>query len=280
MYVVFRDPAYLVLGVAVAQIDPLSVAARSVPADISPRTRSLLSAWASFDDPVTTLLAVYLSAFVLWQTGRTTALPAQIPSGTAALASQAALNLGLAAAVYLLWRAYAARSRRVRVPASTRRISAVDVVLVLVLVGAVAAAVAGYLMLGIALVGLFYRPAVLERVLPAVAAGAFLVAAFALGLVVARGIDVVAGLLLGVAAYLAQVVVGLVVAARLPRHERWYIALAQQNGITAIILSLLLEPVFPGTVAVVAPAIVVVNILHAAANAGVNRRPGCWRHAG
>ncbi|NDU74571.1 hypothetical protein GWI34_18315 [Actinomadura sp. DSM 109109] len=40
-----------------------------------------------------------------------------------------------------------------------------------------------------------------------------------------------------------------------------------QNGITEIILALLLEPFFGGTVAVVAPAILVINLLCPSSNA-------------
>jgi hypothetical protein len=53
--------------------------------------------------------------------------------------------------------------------------------------------------------------------------------------------------------------------------DRWHISFAQQNGLTAIILALLFEPVHPGTVAIVAPAIIVVNGLHALVNKGFDK---------
>jgi hypothetical protein len=72
---------------------------------------------------------------------------------------------------------------------------------------------------------------------------------------------------LGVAAYAAQVVVALLLTIpKVWRGDRARLALGQQNGLTAIILALLLEPNFPGTIAVVAPAIIVVNLLHALCN--------------
>jgi hypothetical protein len=62
--------------------------------------------------------------------------------------------------------------------------------------------------------------------------------------------------------------------------DRVYLALGQQNGITAVILALALQPVLPYAVSVVAPAILAVNILNIASN-GVwdNRaRIARWYH--
>ncbi|NUR64455.1 MAG: hypothetical protein HOQ47_01735, partial [Streptomyces sp.] len=52
-----------------------------------------------------------------------------------------------------------------------------------------------------------------------------------------------------------------------PARDRVSLSLSQQNGITAIILALLLEPALPQAVAVIAPAILVVNLLHLGSNA-------------
>jgi hypothetical protein len=138
-------------------------------------------------------------------------------------------------------------------------------VAIAVLLGAAAVAVGNFLMLGIAAIGLFFRPGI-GRALGWVAPVAFLAALVMLGLVLADGIQVVPGLVLGLAAFGAQVVVGTLMTRSLVRDDRLRLALSQQNGITAVILALLLESVFPGTVAVVAPAIVVVGVLHLAAN--------------
>ena len=55
-YVLTRDIRYAVLGMAVAQMDPLSVAALNNNPRMSPRTKTVLNMWASFDDPVTALI--------------------------------------------------------------------------------------------------------------------------------------------------------------------------------------------------------------------------------
>src|ERR1041385_3049928 len=61
LFFVFREPNHLILAVAVAQIDPLSVAAMRAKSRMSDSAKALLSAWASFDDPITVLLTVYIT---------------------------------------------------------------------------------------------------------------------------------------------------------------------------------------------------------------------------
>nr|BFE49513.1 hypothetical protein GCM10017745_29400 [Saccharothrix mutabilis subsp. capreolus] len=65
MFLVYRQPEHLVFAVAVAQIDPLSVAAVRAKSKMSDSAKALLSAWASFDDPITVLLTVYITSFAL-----------------------------------------------------------------------------------------------------------------------------------------------------------------------------------------------------------------------
>jgi hypothetical protein len=81
-----------------------------------------------------------------------------------------------------------------------------------------------------------------------------------------NGANIWPGLALGFLAYTAQIIIGLILGRALPYKDRLHIAFAQQNGITAIILALLFETYYPGTAAIVAPAIIAINILHAVAN--------------
>ncbi|GIF05465.1 hypothetical protein Asi03nite_30030 [Actinoplanes siamensis] len=261
MYAVYREPRYAVLGVAVAQIDPLAVAAMSAGSRMSARARSLLAAWAAFDDPITVLLTVYGAA---WLIG------GPIVGGGATSALLGILqNLALAAAGLALWTLLRLLRRRYDG-------RAVDAGEILGLVVLLAAAAVLSLALGVALLGLFYRPA-LDRWVPRITQAAFLSACFLVGIPLAAGIEPGAGLLLGLCAFGAQVVAGLVIPARIGLRDRAYLAAGQQNGITAIILALLLEVAFPGTVGVVAPAILVVAVLYTASNAlldsGLRPRP-------
>jgi hypothetical protein len=268
MFLVFHRREYVILAVAVAQIDPLSVAAIRSRYGGSKRASSLLSAWASFDDPVTTLLTIYIAGWLL-ASSHTGGRLGSSAGGLMTFGTGLLGNAALAAGAYLLWLAGRAVCRRVAPLDTVTRtplLRAVRITMVLLLVALVAVAVINFLMLGLALIGLFFRPAP-DKALRWVTSGAFLVATFALGLLLTQGVTLGPGVLLGLAAYGAQIVVGLLITFRLPRNDRIYLALGQQNGITAIILALLLESSFPGSAAIIAPAILVVNVLHTAANA-------------
>ncbi|WP_051385509.1 cation:proton antiporter [Actinokineospora inagensis] len=256
MYAVDQRPVSLVLGVAVAQIDPLSVTA-TMNRRMSDRAKTILSAWAAFDDPVTVLLTVYLSAFTL-------GTPGLLSAGLAGFGASLLGNAVFVVAAAVLWLLYVryARPRLNRV---------VTVLSALVVAAFVVVAVARGLMLGVAIAGLFVRPFAghpkADWTVDKAVTGALLLAGVALGVVLAGSVGpetvglLLKGVVLGVAAYAAQMLVGSLIAARMPRYDRWCLALSQQNGLTAIVLALLLETSFPGTVAVVAPAIVMTNLL-------------------
>src|SRR6187402_2138723 len=61
----FQDPYFLILGIAVAQIDPLSVAGLMKGDRLSKKAKTILYSWASFDDPVTVLLSLYVPMLVM-----------------------------------------------------------------------------------------------------------------------------------------------------------------------------------------------------------------------
>ncbi|MFD0536919.1 hypothetical protein ACFQY7_27525 [Actinomadura luteofluorescens] len=293
MLLVFHDARYLVLGIAVAQIDPLSVAAMRANSRMTPRAKALLFAWASFDDPVTVLLSLYFSILAFRLSGRAGS-PQAGPSGDGlgAYLSDLGLNLTLVAAVYLVL----GTVRNLRTPAgyapapgvTLTRAAAMpaergaqaggrfaDLLSLVVLVGVLLVAAQWMLMLAVALIGLFFRIGTYAKVIDRAVAIAFLVASFALGLLLVNGVDLLPALVLGFAAFGAQALISLLVVPvlkhGLSRRDRVHLALGQQNGITAIILALALEPDFRGTVGVVAPAILVVNVLHYASNGVLNR---------
>ncbi|MEV4004736.1 hypothetical protein [Actinomadura sp. NPDC049753] len=283
MLLVFHDARYLVLGIAVAQIDPLSVAAMRANSRMSSRAKALLFAWASFDDPVTVLLSLYFSILAFRLSGRDGS-PQAGPSGDglSAYLSDLGLNLALAAGAYLVFVAL----RGLRTPAgpasSARRAGTsrrfADLLSMAVLLGVFLVAAQWMLMLAVAVIGLFLRVGTYAKVIDRAVATAFLVASFALGLLLVNGVDLLPALVLGFAAFGAQALISLLVVPvlehGLSRRDRVHLALGQQNGITAIILALALEPDFRGTVGIVAPAILVVNVLHYASNGVLNRLAG------
>jgi len=86
LVVIFGDPIFWVLGIAVAQIDPLSVAALMRGSPMSQRAKTILAAWASFDDPMTVLLALYVPALIV---------SPQVPSALGTSGGLADYSLGL-----------------------------------------------------------------------------------------------------------------------------------------------------------------------------------------
>lgn len=262
MVIAYGGAGYLLLGVAVAQIDPLSVAASLRDRRMSDRAKSVLSAWAAFDDPITVLLVVYLAAVSLPTAGLR---GSGVLAGDGGYLWQLGYNGLLIAAGgmawYLLgvWRG--AHGRR-----CARALQ------YLVLAGLIAVAAAFGLYAGIAVCGLFFRPEI-DSVVGWIVNVAFYAAAFLLGMLLSTGVLVGAGVLLGVSVFLAQVLAGLVISRGMPLDDRVRLALGQQNGVTAIILALAIQPYFPVAVGVVAVAILTVNILHILSNA-------CWDSIG
>ncbi|HEX6873395.1 MAG TPA: cation:proton antiporter [Micromonosporaceae bacterium] len=257
----FGDPLFIILGVTVAQIDPLSVAALMRDERMSTRARTVLAAWSSFDDPFTVVLAIYAAAVAT----NTFGLGHAAPSGTDPFllyATDLGANLALAGIAWLAWRILR------RGPAWLQYAA---------LLALVVTAIATGWMLAIALIGLFARPATLARVIPVLTRWALYAAAVALGVLLISGVSIVAGIALGAAAYLAQAIVAWPLTRRMPTMDRWHLAAAQQNGITAIILALTLQIQFDGVVAVVAPAIVTANLLHTLANHVLDRRTAAKR---
>ncbi|GAA0855250.1 hypothetical protein ACFQVD_02330 [Streptosporangium amethystogenes subsp. fukuiense] len=241
VYLVSGDPRALIMAVVVAQIDPLSVAGVMRNSRLSSQAKTILGAWSSFDDPVTIILAVYAAALVSGSGGG---------GLSASYFADLGLNVLFAAGVYLLW-------RLVR--------NAPPVLTYLTAVGAVVSAAWSSLMLGLATAGLYLRMPDARWLGRAVSA-AFALSAFLMGLLLVGGTNMGMGVLLGLAAYAAQMVAALVLTHGLPLIDRVHLGLAQQNGVTAVILALVFERDFGGFVAVIAPAILTINLVHAVAN--------------
>lgn len=289
MVLLFRRPEYLVLGIAVAQIDPLSVAAMSRGRRMSERAKTLLAVWAAFDDPMTVLLSVYFSVVAFHLAGRSGS-PGLVPDGggISAYLQGIALNVLLCAAAVALWygarRAWnASADRRARkrrsagdVARRPDRSRSSDVLALLVVVALVVTAALSMLMLAVALTGLLVRTGRFGGRVDQAVTGAFLLSSFGLGVLLTGGVSLFTGFVLGVAAFAAQAAVALVIVPltlpNLPRSDKVYLALGQQNGITAIILALALEPDFPGTVGIVGPAVLTISVLYYAANGVWSRR--------
>jgi len=266
MYAAYHSPAYLLLGIAVAQIDPLSVSAMLGFSPMSRRAETVLRAWSSFDDPVTVLMTIYLAIPILRLDGQ---LPAGAPSGIlidgsgwSVYLTELAANLGFAAAAGAAWFGI----RRLRRFGRVRPVDPITTLGVALLVVLFAIAIRYDLLLGMAVIGLYWRPGI-ERFLGAVTSVAYYAAIAMVGVLLFHGADFAAGVLLGVTAFVVQMVVGYVITWRLPRRDRARIALGQQNGLTAATLGLTLQPYFSRAVPIIGVAVIVVNTVYIAANA-------------
>lgn len=266
----YNDPFFLVLGVAVAQIDPLSVAGLMKSNRMSAKAKTILASWAAFDDPITVILALYTPLLVAHITGIDVGSAfnaAGMGNSLLSYGRELGSNILLATTVLGLWLAM----RRWRGRAFSPSVLLVGSAAYVLLIVSLAFSIVHFLMLGIALIGLFLRPAGIDRYIDQIITWALRVAAVLLGLLLINGVEVGRGIALGIAAYGAQIIVGWLLTRGLPGRDRWHIAFAQQNGITAIILALLFEPLYPGTVAIIAPAIIVINGLHAVCNRLLDR---------
>jgi hypothetical protein len=236
-WLLFGSPESFVLGIIVAQIDPLSVAhlVESKSKLFSQSGKTILRAWSSFDDPMTVLLCFYVFVPLVLT---------NVSMSISEYLLQLGTNLVFAGAFYLL----------VRILPSFRLRD------YLLLIIAFSVGVYFELMLGVAILGLFLRPSLvyLDRVVHY----AFIIATIILGtLLVFSWIAVIQGIVLGVLAFVGQYIVSQILARHLSDIDRNFLALAQFNGITSIILALLVERYFPGTVVVIGVALMVINSL-------------------
>ena len=254
-YLVSGDPLFLLLGVIVAQMDPLSVSAVMSRPRLSQRSKAILASWSSFDDPVTVIASWYVAYVVADEVGvGRTQSAINVFTG---VNFDVLANIAFAGAIFLLYRIL----RRHETASS-----------VLLVVGFVVS-LRFFLMLGIATTAIFLGPK-LGRYLAGLARPALYASAFLLGLILVDGVQLMSGIILGASAVVGQMVVAGLITIRLPTVDRVHLALSQQNGVTAIILALLFESEFEGVVAIVAPRILVINSLHVTLNWLLDRYGG------
>lgn len=260
---IFHNPFFFLLGIMVSQIDPLSVSALMQGSRLSAKAKTILASWASFDDPVTVILCLYIPALLSYWTGTTWLSPAEIGSGNGLVGyfGELGSNIAYAAGVFVLWILLKQYARK----ALGWVVTLASIAIYTFLGTSLSIAAYYFWMLSVALIGLFLRPPI-EELVEKTVVWALRIAAVLLGLLLVDGLNILYGVSLGIVAFAAQIFVGLLLTRGLNNQNRIHIAFAQQNGITAIILALLFEPLYMGTVAIIAPAILTVNIIHAVSN--------------
>jgi NhaP-type Na+/H+ and K+/H+ antiporter len=263
MTLILRNSFGFILGIIVAQIDPLSTTALMKGNRMSKRAKTILAAWSSFDDPMTVIMSLYAPIVIAMTTG-TSWQPihgSMQAAGLGGYFAETGINLLFAGGIFVLWQLMRRHSRATNYFV----VGLIALAMYGLLIGSLSIAVYYFWMLGVAVLGLFMRPPI-DAALSHIVQWALNIAAILLGILLINGANLWPGIALGFFAYSAQIVVGLLLTRTLPRKDQLHIAFSQQNGITAIILALLFETYYPGTIAIVAPAIVTINIVHALAN--------------
>ncbi len=252
------DTKYFVMGLLVAQIDPLAVAALSAKSRLSKMGDGILRAWSTLDDPVTVVGAILLftlqGAFGIYL-GLT--FVNVTVDGPASFGQYMLYNIAFVGTVTWCWQ-YAYRGPFWMKIAFT----------VLFIAGSVIIASVWFWMFGLALIGLCMRPKeakiydVAQKVLNVLS----MVALAVLGVMVIHlflaqeefSRDIAWGFALGAAAFLSQIIVTVPLTRNrgLSRQDRFYLAFGHQNGITALLLG-----VSTGTIAFIVPAIIMTQML-------------------
>lgn len=278
MLLTTEDWRYSVIAMAVAQIDPLSVAALEDDGRMSDTVKTILAMWAAFDDPVTACITPIILAVMAAKIGSPDASEGW--QGLLVDLAPFAAVLVLVGGVSLCGRLYPRARTQLRMIAKHE--GSQNGLLGTVL----ASSILGRIPSLAAILGWFARPKWLtEKRLTILTRIALFGATLLFGMVLADGVNLGEGALLGLYTYAAQGVVAWIVvpaASRLlPKEERghrrlmarevWHLALGQMSGITAIVIALNLEVFIDGAVATIAMGIVVVNILHFCANWAFDR---------
>lgn len=262
-FLIFQNPFGFIFGIVVAQIDPLSTAALMRGNRISKNAQSILRAWSSFDDPMTVILSLYAPVAVTLFTGIHWQSTHGVLQETSVMGYfiETGINILFAAGIAIVWQLMKRHSKATNYFV----IGLVALGMYGLFLGALSIAVYYFWMLGIAILGLFMRPPI-EKALSYIVQWSLILAAVLLGILLINGIAFWEGFVLGIIAYCAQIFISFPLTRNLPIHDRFHIAFAQQNGITSIILALLFESYHSGTVAVIAPAIIIINTTHALSN--------------
>jgi hypothetical protein len=244
LYIVTGLQISWLLGAILGQIDPLSTAKLSGSSKLSQSGKSLLNTRASFDDPMTVLIAMYMVVpflFVTWQS---------IGGGYIMWLWANILFAGL---IYIATRLFTGRY-----------------IHAFLLIYSFFVAVYFQRMLGIALIALFLRPEFpnFSKNLDLSVQIAFFASVFLLGIYMSgwRTGNIWYGILLWVVVYISQIIATYLCVHTVSHKDKKFLAFAQYNGITSIILATTLSIYDPTLVGYTAIAIITITLLYMLSN--------------
>jgi NhaP-type Na+/H+ or K+/H+ antiporter len=242
-YLLFPSPLAFILGVIVAQIDPVGTAhLMSNNKKLSASGQTIIRAWSSFDDPITVLLALYLFLPMVLNTQQSI-LGYLVVFG---------YNLIFCSLIYLC----------------TKYLKPDDNAQLGLLLLAFIICVYFQLTLSIAVIGLFLRPQKLltrfnfEMILQRLLQCVFLISTFLIGAFSRGQFDLLRGVVLGFLAILSQIAVSSLLTQKLHKVDKVNIAFAQYNGITSIVLAIFFEENQLSVVPIVIVALVTINLVY------------------
>jgi len=241
------------LACIVAQIDPLSIAKLTEKTTLSPKAQTMLKAWASFDDPMTVLIAFY---FIL---------PFLISSQSSFL--EYLLNVGY----NIAFAAFAFVLNKYLTKLTKNRFT------LLLLLAFLAIGITFKLMFGLALVALILRPQItlfdlkFDDIVNKIVTSSYYISVVILGILVSSGVYLQLGIILGILAFVSQILVTNGLLFNFSKGDKIKLSFAQYNGITSIILASFLQQYFTQTVGIVAVALVAISVLYFGVNAFISK---------
>jgi NhaP-type Na+/H+ or K+/H+ antiporter len=248
LYLVTGNILSFLFGIIVAQIDPISVTyllQKNKQEKLSKSGETVLRAWSSFDDPMTVLLLLYLALPMVSVFLNGGILSLNLESYFYELF----YNLSFALALFILFQFFKEYFKRYKI---------LEIFLLFLIFAGV---VYLKLMLAIAIIALFFRPKI-EKYIDKSIVLAFYLSTILLGILLINGISLEIGLLLALFTVLSQIISSFILVNHFSKKDKIYLAFGQQNGITSIILSILIEGFYPGTIAIIAPAIFFINSIY------------------
>lgn len=257
LYMITWSSISRILGAMMAQIDPLSTVKLSSREKLSPQWKAILNTRASFDDPMTVLIVFYLLVPVLFGQGF------GVDSYLISLVS----NVVFAGMIYIL-----------------SLISDKKYHIILRIVSVITAIYFG-LFLGIAIIGLYLRPLYLYKYNFEEIVSRMVSIAFMWSVVLAWGylyhsaiqnMHILRWITLGVLVFFSQSIVSYIALRHLQSTDLHYIAHAQYNGITSLILATSLYQYENSLVGYVCIAIVIVMCLYTFSNYHLDKGSLIW----
>lgn len=243
----FPSPMAFLYAVIVAQIDPLSVATMigEKSSTISDKAGTIIRGWSSFDDPITIVFAIYIASTIAG-------------NGIGEGILNIAINLGVSLSLFFI--VYICRKK-------INKYNSIQFI-ILGLVFANAIFLDGLLLS--ALIALIIKPKIILKWMGKVIPYILYIAVILMGMQLTHGIQWSSAILLSISVVVSQVIVGWLLTRGLNMNDSLKICFAQQNGLTAMILALALSTQFPNLIAVIAPSIFIINLIHILSNVSID----------